>query len=61
MGAASLRPKLHRVQSGNAVEGERPANGCSTSTYDSMIRKGFAATSIEELVEAAGITKSGFF
>ena len=24
-------------------------------------RKGFAATSIEELVEAAGITKSGFF
>jgi AcrR family transcriptional regulator len=29
--------------------------------YDSVIRKGFAATSIEELVEAAGITKSGFF
>ena len=29
--------------------------------YDSLIRKGFAATSIEELVEAAGITKSGFF
>lgn len=29
--------------------------------YDAVIRKGFAATSIEELVEAAGITKSGFF
>lgn len=29
--------------------------------YDALIRKGFAATSIEELVEAAGITKSGFF
>lgn len=29
--------------------------------YDAIIRKGFAATSIEELVEAAGITKSGFF
>lgn len=29
--------------------------------YDAIIQKGFAATSIEELVEAAGITKSGFF
>ncbi|MCB2059393.1 MAG: TetR/AcrR family transcriptional regulator [Novosphingobium sp.] len=28
---------------------------------DAAIHKGFAATSIEELVEAAGITKSGFF
>src|SRR3546814_3918919 len=28
---------------------------------DLIIEKGFAATSIEELVEAAGITKSGFF
>src|SRR3546814_10625097 len=29
--------------------------------YGAIIEKGFAATSIEELVEAAGITKSGFF
>lgn len=29
--------------------------------YDRITDKGFAATSIEELVEAAGITKSGFF
>ncbi len=29
--------------------------------YVSVVQKGFAATSIEELVEAAGITKSGFF
>ena len=29
--------------------------------YDAIVHKGFAATSIEELVEAAGITKSGFF
>jgi AcrR family transcriptional regulator len=29
--------------------------------YEAIIQKGFAATSIEELVEAAGITKSGFF
>ena len=26
-----------------------------------MLAKGFAATSIEELIAAAGITKSGFF
>lgn len=29
--------------------------------YVAIIKKGFAATSIEELVAAAGITKSGFF
>lgn len=29
--------------------------------YQAILEKGFAATSIEELVEAAGITKSGFF
>ncbi|MFN3511518.1 MAG: TetR/AcrR family transcriptional regulator [Phenylobacterium sp.] len=29
--------------------------------YRAIIQKGFAATSIEELVAAAGITKSGFF
>lgn len=29
--------------------------------YVSVVQKGFTATSIEELVEAAGITKSGFF
>jgi TetR/AcrR family transcriptional regulator, transcriptional repressor for nem operon len=29
--------------------------------YEAIIAKGFAATSIEELVESAGITKSGFF
>jgi TetR/AcrR family transcriptional regulator, transcriptional repressor for nem operon len=29
--------------------------------YDAIVEKGFAATSIEELVEAAGISRSGFF
>ena len=41
------------------------ANGRATRildlAYESIVEKGFAATSIEELVEAAGITKSGFF
>ena len=42
-------------------KGERTRDRILDLTYDSVIRKGFAATSIEELVEAAGITKSGFF
>jgi TetR/AcrR family transcriptional repressor of nem operon len=42
-------------------KGERTRERLLDLTYESVIRKGFAATSIEELVEAAGITKSGFF
>ena len=42
-------------------KGERTRDRILDLTYDSVIRKGFAATSIEELVEAAGSTKSGFF
>jgi AcrR family transcriptional regulator len=49
------------VQSETLSKGERTRERLLDLTYDSMIRKGFAATSIEELVEAAGITKSGFF
>ncbi|MET0274319.1 MAG: TetR/AcrR family transcriptional regulator [Phenylobacterium sp.] len=42
-------------------KGERTRDRLLELAYDAMIRKGFAATSLEELVEAAGITKSGFF
>ena len=42
-------------------KGERTRDRILDLAYDSVIRKGFAGTSIEELVEAAGITKSGFF
>lgn len=42
-------------------KGERTRQRLLDLAYDSVIRKGFAATSIEELVEAGGITKSGFF
>jgi AcrR family transcriptional regulator len=49
------------VQSEARSKGERTRERILELTYDSVIRKGFAATSIEELVEAAGITKSGFF
>ena len=42
-------------------KGERTRSKILDLAYESIVEKGFAATSIEELVEAAGITKSGFF
>ncbi|MDO9487131.1 MAG: TetR/AcrR family transcriptional regulator [Sphingomonadaceae bacterium] len=42
-------------------KGERTRGRLMDLAEDAIIHKGFAATSIEELVEAAGITKSGFF
>ncbi|CAN7613281.1 helix-turn-helix domain containing protein [Phenylobacterium sp. LjRoot225] len=50
-----------QVQSESLSKGERTRQKLLDLAYDSLIRKGFAATSIEELVEAAGLTKSGFF
>jgi AcrR family transcriptional regulator len=51
------------VQSGGdtRTKGERTRERILDIAYDAIVHKGFAATSIEELVEAAGITKSGFF
>ena len=43
------------------TKGERTRERILDVAYDAIVHKGFAATSIEELVEAAGITKSGFF
>ena len=43
------------------TKGERTRTRILDIAYDAIVHKGFAATSIEELVEAAGITKSGFF
>ena len=42
-------------------KGERTRARILDIAYGAIVEKGFAATSIEELVEAAGITKSGFF
>ena len=42
-------------------KGERTRTRILDAAYDAIVHKGFAATSIDELVEAAGITKSGFF
>lgn len=49
------------VQSEPRTKGERTRERLLELAYESVVRKGFASTSIEELVEAAGITKSGFF
>jgi TetR/AcrR family transcriptional regulator, transcriptional repressor for nem operon len=43
------------------TKGARTRDRILDVAYDAIVHKGFAATSIEELVEAAGITKSGFF
>jgi AcrR family transcriptional regulator len=43
------------------TKGERTRERLLDLAYEAVMAKGFAATCIEELVEAAGITKSGFF
>ena len=49
------------VESAGLTKGERTRERLLDCAYDAIIHKGFAGTSIDELVEAAGITKSGFF
>ena len=61
MGSQLQAKTAPAVQSETLSKGERTRERLLDLTFESMIRKGFAATSIEELVEAAGITKSGFF
>jgi AcrR family transcriptional regulator len=53
-------PAVH-LAPGGATKGERTRARLLDVAYDAIVHKGFAATSIDELVEAAGITKSGFF
>ena len=50
-----------QLESGARTKGEKTRERIMDLAYQSIVEKGFAATSIEELVEAAGITKSGFF
>jgi AcrR family transcriptional regulator len=57
MSSELLEKTIPTVQSKGARTRERLLD-CA---YDSIIRKGFSATSIEELVAEVGITKSGFF
>lgn len=53
-------PQVHSAPKSGS-KGERTRARIMDIAYDAIIQKGFAATSIDELVEAAGITKSGFF
>jgi TetR/AcrR family transcriptional regulator, transcriptional repressor for nem operon len=50
-----------QLEAAAKTKGERTRERILDVAYESIVQKGFAATSIEELVEAAGITKSGFF
>ena len=50
-----------QVQSAASGKGERTRARILDAAYEAIIQKGFAGTSIDELVEAIGITKSGFF
>jgi AcrR family transcriptional regulator len=50
-----------QLESQAKTKGERTRERILDVAYESIVQKGFAATSVEELVEAAGITKSGFF
>jgi TetR/AcrR family transcriptional repressor of nem operon len=50
-----------QLESAAQSKGEKTRERILDFAYESIVQKGFAATSIEELVEAAGITKSGFF
>ena len=50
-----------QLETGMQTKGEKTRERILDFAYESIVQKGFAATSIEELVEAAGITKSGFF
>ena len=50
-----------QLESNARTKGEKTREKLMDLAYASIVEKGYAATSIEELVEAAGITKSGFF
>ena len=50
-----------QLEAAGQSKGERTRAKILDLAYGAIVEKGFAATSIDELVEAAGITKSGFF
>lgn len=50
-----------QLESAARTKGERTRERLLDVAYEAIVQKGFAATSVEELVEATGITKSGFF
>ena len=49
------------VQLADATKGQRTRERLLDLAYEAMITKGIAATSVDEIVAGAGITKSGFF
>jgi TetR/AcrR family transcriptional regulator, transcriptional repressor for nem operon len=49
------------IRSTSYGKGQRTRDKLLDAAYDAILKKGFGGTSIDELVEATGITKSGFF
>lgn len=49
------------IASTTSGKGQRTRERLLDAAYDAILKKGFGGTSIEELVEVTGITKSGFF
>ena len=49
------------IRSTSSGKGQRTRDKLLDAAYDAILKKGFGGTSIDELVEATGITKSGFF
>jgi TetR/AcrR family transcriptional regulator, transcriptional repressor for nem operon len=61
VGIEQTVPTVQSLNNGSASKGARTRDRIMDLAYDRIVEKGFTGTSIEELVEAAGITKSGFF
>jgi TetR/AcrR family transcriptional repressor of nem operon len=61
MAGAQSAKTVPTVQSSPLSKGAATRARIMDLAYERIIDKGFAATSIEELVEAGGLTKSGFF
>jgi len=59
--AISREKTAPQVQSDPRPKGARTRDRLLDLAFESMVTKGFAATSIEELADGAGISKSGFF
>lgn len=49
------------VQAQTLTKGEQTRERIMDIAQDAVLHKGFASTSIEEIIAEAGITKSGFF
>ena len=55
------QPRERTKDAGDTAQGQRHSRAHLEVAEAAVLEKGFAATSIDELIAAVGITKSGFF